>query len=525
MPSSSRRIARRSSATAAVEALEPVAPCLDRTALLAVAPPAASVANDVAEVEELLARAASARSAGRFAESAGLADQALGAATATAYTPIVARARLELSRVHSELGHEADALAHATEAHFLGTSTEQHALAADAAALASDALPAESASRAVALLWHRAGVGAAERSSDAERARADVDIALGTFLLQLNSPESAESLGRGIEVLRRRLGPDAADVWRAELLFARSLIIAERIADAKALADHARTQAEAQLVDDPPRLATALGSVSEVYQFTGDMAVALEVGTRALELAIANLGEDHHVTNDTRVNVATLHLRLRERERAAELLAQTVAAHERTGDGPRLARARHAQAIVLKSLKRWDEALVAVTASLQWYREHTPDAPRQLVIGELTLGNVQLLLDHNVEAEAAYLAAIDLVHKHRIVDREVAVYSDYANFLFQTGRAAEAVVRWQELLASMRAKQATRYDLAQYELDLARALWREGERDRAREVANEVLHVLRTEPPTPQVGGHIRRDWTVDEVVKWLEDPDAWETD
>jgi tetratricopeptide (TPR) repeat protein len=511
-------------ATAAVEGLEPVASCLDRTALLAVAPPDPSIASAVADAEGVLASAASSRSAGRFDEAATFAERALGAATATAYAPLVARARIELARVHTELGHEAEAVAHATEAHFLATATSQHALAADAAALATESLPAESASRAVAALWHRAGFGAADSQDDGERARADVDIALGTFLLQLQSPDAAVPLARGIEVLRRRLGPDAADVSRAELMYAYALVLAGRTTEARELADRIRTQADAQLGENPPRLAKVLGSLSEVYQFSGAMTESLEVGTRALELAIANLGEEHHVTNDTRVNVATLHLRSGEKERAVELLTRTVTALDRRGDGPRLARARHALAIALKSLKRWDEALVAETASVQWYREHTPDEPRQLVNGQLTLGNIQLLRDHNREAEVAYLAAIELVEQHRIVDREVPACSDYANFLFQTGRAAEAVVKWEELLARMKAKGEPRYELAQYELDLARALWREGKRERAREVAAEVLHVLRTEPPTPQVGGHLRRDWTPEDVESWLEDPDAWET-
>ncbi|MBC8072608.1 MAG: tetratricopeptide repeat protein [Deltaproteobacteria bacterium] len=111
------------------------------------------------------------------------------------------------------------------------------------------------------------------------------------------------------------------------------------------------------------------------------------------------------------------------------------------------------------------------------------------------------------------------------MDREVAVYSDYANFLFQAGRAQDAVAQWEALLSLMQAKQEPPYELAQYQFDLARALWRDGKRARAREVATIVLHVLRTEPPTQQLGGHIRRDWRADQVEDWFEDPDAWERD
>ncbi len=514
-------------ARVAVERLEPTAACLDRTALLAVEPPATTLTTAVAEVEAVLARAASERTAGHFDDAVAIAHEALAAAIATEYAPLVARAQLELARGEAELGHEDAVVAHAIEAHFGAVATQQHALAADAATVATDALPGESSSRAVAELWHRAGVGAADRMTDGARARADLDIAFGTLLLRVQDHARAtEVLDRGLEILRARLGADAPDVWRAELMLARALVVAQRSDEAKALTDHALALAELQLRDDPPRLATALASISELYQFTGDIAAATEIGMRALALAEANLGRDHHVTNDTRVNLAALLHRARERERAAELLAAAVASATRTSDGPRRARAQHIQAIVLKSLDRLDEALEAETASSAWYREHMSDAPRHLVIGQLTLGNIQLLRDDNAAAERAYLEAVRLVDEHAIVEREVAVRSDYANFLFQTGRAREAIARYEELLALMRAKQATRYDLAQYEFDLARALWREGsDRERARAVATEVLRVLRTEPATPQAGGHIRRDWTAEEVETWFPDPDAWEED
>ncbi|HWB79398.1 MAG TPA: tetratricopeptide repeat protein, partial [Nannocystaceae bacterium] len=462
-----------------------------------------------------------------FDDASALAHEGLAAATATEHAPVLARAHLELALVEAELGHEAAALAHATDAHFIATGTQQHGLAATAATVASDALPAESASRSVALLWHRAGTAAALRMHDGERALADVDIAYGTSLLRLQEmDDAAEALARGTAILRRRLGADAQEVWQAELMLARALVTGGRVDDAKALVEHAIAQVEPQLGDDPPRLATALASISELHQFTGDMDAAERAGARALALLDANLGADHPIAIDTRVNYAALLHRRRERERAAELLAQAVASCERIDDGPRRARSLHIQAIVLKQLKRYDEALAAETASSAWYRTHTPDAPRNLLLGALTIGNIQLLRDDYPAAEQSYREAIALVEQHGLVDREEAVYSDFANFLFQTGRATEAVGRWEALLAHMRAKDAARYDLAQYEFDLGRALWREGrDRERARAVVTAALAVLRSDPPTAQVGGHIRRDWTADELAKWLADPDAWERD
>ena len=512
-------------ATIAATGLDPIEPCAQRTSLLAVVPTDPASADEVAQIDAELAKAAAARIAGRLVQARELAEPALRRAQATAYRPIVARAHLELAAAEGALGLEDEALVEATEAHFLGAATDQYDVAARAAALATEALPTESTSGPVAQLWHRAGTSAALRLEDGELIGADIDVRYGAFLLSLtHAAEATPVLDRAIEVLQRRLGPDAQELWDAELLRARVWVMAERIDEAHAIAEQAQAHAEAHLAGDPTRLAAVLGSVAQIFQFTGDAAAALPVDRRALELALANLGVDHPTTNVIRVDLGGLFYRSGEREAAAEILAVAVDSTSRRGDGDAHARALHMHAIALKGLRRYDEALAAETRSLDWYRERMPDAPRMRVSSYMTLGNIQLLRDDNAAAESAYLAALDLVERHDLREHRVMVQSDHANFLFQTGRAAEAVTRLEAMLAEMRAAHAPAYELAQYEFDLARALWREGsDRPRAHAVATRVLEILRTEPPTPQVGGHIRRDWTAEEVGDWFADPEAWE--
>jgi tRNA A-37 threonylcarbamoyl transferase component Bud32/tetratricopeptide (TPR) repeat protein len=513
-------------ATTATSALEPIAACSDAGVLLATPPPDAAIASAVADAEAALGKAAAARTAGHFAEAKSLATVAHAQARATEYRPLVAKAQLELGHALDLLGDGALALEQATEAHFAGNADGQHELAADAAALAIKALPATSANVGVARLWHRAGTSVAGRMDDGELVRAEIDVALGTYLLRVQDVEGArEPIERGLEVQRRRLGADSAQVQDGDLTYARVLVMSQAVDEARPIIDRVRAQAEAELVDDPTHLATVLGSVGSLYLFSGDLATAEPILVRTLALADANLGRDHPTTNVIRVDLAMLLYRDRRREQAAELLAIATSSAARHPEGDGLARALHLQGIVLKGLNRLDEALASEMRSLAWYREHMPDSPRTFVFAYLTVGNIQLLRDDNPAAEAAYLEALRLVDAHALKGPRILVQSDYANFLFQTGRATESIRVFEDMLTQLRAASSPAYEIAQYEFDLARALWREGkDRTRAHEVATRVLHVLRTQEPTPQTGGHIRRDWTADEVAKWFDDPDAWET-
>ena len=285
----------------------------------------------------------------------------------------------------------------------------------------------------------------------------------------------------------------------------------------------AHERAARQLADDPVRLTNALGRIAQLYSFIGDLETAEPLAAQAVALAEVNLGEQHPNTNVMRVDLALLHYRAGRPQQAADVLAKAIEATRlRTQDDVH-ARALHMHAITMKQLKRLDEALDSETRSFAWYREHLPSDTQTLVGSYLTLGNIQLLRDDNSAAEQAYLAALELSKQHGLRDRLLMARSDYANFLFQTGRAGQAVTELETLLAELAQDGGSAYDVAQYEFDLARALWRVGNRGRARAVATRVLQVLRTVEPTPQVNGHIRRDWTVEEVEQWFPDPDAWE--
>jgi eukaryotic-like serine/threonine-protein kinase len=295
----------------------------------------------------------------------------------------------------------------------------------------------ESVERALAILERRAG----PESADVADALAQLGRAHG----QLGDlAPAAAALERAIAILERSSGPDHVRVWgplnnlaivymlrgdaeAAEGLYRRSLAIAEREFGAEhprvaqvlenlalvqeqlgdleaAIATHEQALAirEKVLPPDHPHIAATLNNLGGVLVEQGDFVRAREVSERALGIRERALGPDHPLVASTKTNLGLALLGLGEREAARPLFESAIAAFSGAfgPDHPRVS-------YPLLGLARIDAATGDAEAAERAFR-------RVIEIRETRLGE-----RHPDLAEAL---------------------SDYAAFLRNRGRAAEATV-------------------------------------------------------------------------------------
>jgi tetratricopeptide (TPR) repeat protein len=149
-------------------------------------------------------------------------------------------------------------------------------------------------------------------------------------MLHAHRLEESQALAqRAVEIARAALGPDHRDVARAYLNLGAAAAMAQRNLEARAALRSAVEILEA-LGDAPRDLAGALANLAIVHGHLEEHEDAVVANLRAYEVRRATLGEDHHETLSSRLNLAIAQLRVGMDEEGGTTLRSALAAAERT---------------------------------------------------------------------------------------------------------------------------------------------------------------------------------------------------
>ncbi|MCY1059569.1 serine/threonine-protein kinase [Nannocystis sp. SCPEA4] len=500
-------------ATRAAAALAPVEVCVDPVHLRERPLMRSVERGQIAAVRQGLARAASLAAAGRYAEGLPVAREALYAATAVGWPPLVAQAELRVAALAEQNGaYEAAeaglrrALAAAREARSarlaLQASTELvYLVGYRSARHAEGKVWAESARTQLALLAgahpleqadldsHLAGVHyVAGEVGEAARLYARVLAARETGLGE-GHPRVADSLNN-LAGMRFAAG----DMTEAAGLYARSLAIYEQVFgeshpqvaaslnnlalvheavgaydEAVATLTRALALREASLGAEHPLVATSLCNLALVREAAGDYDEATRLFLRALPIQEKALGPDHPHVADTLHNLATVRFDTADHAESGRLLGRALAIYERAlGENhPSTASSISGLGLVAHATGRHDEALRLFA--------------RALAIQERVLGPDHPNLAHPLIGSGDALLAL--------------------------GRAAEAVGPLARALSLREAGQVQPEELAEARFALARALWdAEVDRARARALAEQAGETYAAITATAAAASRVR-EW------------------
>mgnify|MGYP000025184986 CR=1 FL=1 len=507
------------------------AACLDAAALAnRPRPPHDEAARtEAAEIRRALEHALSLRAAGRYADGLAEAEALVPRADALEFPPLAARTRIVVGGLRVLLSDPASARSWLVDGLVLAASAGADELVADAASELTGLLSAKLGEYAEAREWGRLGEALLVRQGQLESPRgarllhnlANVDYGVGDYaaaeagharvlaireaVLGPQHPDLSASLNnlglalnargdhaasiraqeRALEIRKASLGPDHPEL--AATLS--NLALAHRAAGDLATADELNRQAlalaEAALGPDHPTVANILNTLASVAQDQGHLEEARTMLERSIAIRVRTLGPEHSSVATSQCNLAGVLLNLGEVDAARRLYDLAVPQVERTlgPDHPSLASVLNNAALAADpaTARRYNERALAI-------RERTigPDHPDTA----MSLNN--LANDHR---EAKEFDAAMSLYARAITAWEKTLGPDHPNIalsllgsgeiLLAQNRPAEAVARFERACALRAA--ALPDVLAQCRFVLARGLWAQGDRPRARELANQAL--------------------------------------
>ena len=539
------------------QALPAVADCLDRTAVDETRTPNdAALASAVGLARERLAHGVALHRAGRFAAADTVLSEMVDRANALGYGPLQSQARAAAAAVELSLGRIEAATADGQVAYSLATEHELDATAVrDAVTMAKLEATADPGAAGVDRWLAYAGAAARRHGRDDLQARVD----LATAEVGNERGDSAAA----------RTAAEAALAWSGAGDTASKSQMRRRALNELGLAcargadfDCAQTSLERsiriheeELGIDHPELATLHNNYATLMVRLG----RLEDGRRHFEEAIALTGRAHgarHAAVGTVTgNYAVLLGNLGQTDDALEVLdrADVITALHYGPEHPRRWEALEQRGSILSWGGRYDEALAVLEAVVDGYERNCPDDAhrmasvlnnigvvhhfeerfdralefyarslefRRLEFGEMhadnarahaNIGMVQTELGQLDEAVDSFRAAIE-IYTQLVSPDHVELLSTrqaMADALRALGRDGDAV----EILENVIRKTpdgALPWDVAQYHLALAKALWaRPQQRARAeRELQTAQEAVLGSDLP-----GAVRM---VAEIDDWV---------
>jgi tetratricopeptide (TPR) repeat protein len=279
----------------AFSALPPVAPCADTTALLAaVAPPEQAItAGQVTAVREQLDRVRAEARLGKYKSAQAKAMQALAAAHATGYRPVIAEAGLEVGKLQQNLGDgaAADTL---REAMHVAEQAGDSPTMIDASAWLIYTLTTHHSQ------YDRAQEIAGFAEAAAERARPPLDIYVrlqDTIALldatQNRTDAAQKRYEKTLALAQEKLGPDHAGTMTTLNQLATVYRDRGRLEDARKAYERVVESRERTMGKDHPDVAAALGNVGIVYRMEGKFDDARKAYDRALAINKAAYGDSH----------------------------------------------------------------------------------------------------------------------------------------------------------------------------------------------------------------------------------------
>ncbi len=315
----------------AAMALPELAPCRDAAALTAaVALPETELARrQVQTVRGRLDEARGLERLGRYRAALDVAREALAAARATGYRPVIAEALLVAGRNQGELADPSgiDALREAMHA---AAASGDGAGMIDAAARLVRALTTTGARYELA----QEIAGLAEAAATHARPSTEVAVRLqnNIGLLERSRGRPAEARARyqaALALAESELGPDHPATL-STLAHLGSLAQAEgRFADARALLERVLASREQASGKDHPDVAPALHNLGHVYRVEGKLDDARRLFERSLAIRIAALGPDHPAVGTAYNALGGLHSTREDHATAVSYYTKALALEER----------------------------------------------------------------------------------------------------------------------------------------------------------------------------------------------------
>lgn len=431
-------------AAVAVAELPSVAPCADRTALLADRD-LPSDPDTLAEIDRLrgeLAQAHARGLAGKYLEGLRGAEAVSVAAEPLAYAPLQVQVDFERGRLEHELGRDAAAEATLEAVYFLalGNDLDESAarIASELVAVVGSALARPDDGRK----WGAHGMALSE-ASGSEATEASVLHSLGALDYHAGDYARAEErLARAVEIRLRIFGPDShsllgtttmlgsvasdrGDHALARERFSTALAAAEKMLgrdhpdvarplnnlaqleyrlgrydEAAAAFERALKLQEAAFGSDHRNVAQLHNNLAAIAFARGDVGQAKERFERALAIWEATLGDEHPKVADALNNLAAVASTGGDYEGARRYDERALALRMRTmpADHPHIAQAHNNLSDDLRRLGRLDDALDhAQTALRIWEAKLGPDHA-SVATGLTTLGHVRLALGRPASA-------------------------------------------------------------------------------------------------------------------------------
>ncbi len=527
-------------ASSAVARLSTLEPCLDRARLQRLGPPPADGRELLRAVRAQLMEARALQMTGARERSLEEAERALSRALELDWTPLVARARLQLAASQERGGDLEQALAGYRAAYLEAARVGEVELAAAAASKLVYAVGYRSARLEDGLLWAElarvelarlevddsspwqiqlhSSVGSSyfaageyERALEIFGENLERQLALygeqhpvlvrgahnmGAAHSMLGRYDKArEQFSRAVELGRKTYGASHPQV-ALEINSLGSILLLERsYSEAVEMFERALAVQEAAFGPEHPDLTSTLNNLAIARDYLGEFDGAKALYERVIAIRERALGPEHPSVANSLNNLAMLHQDAGEHERALALHTRALTIQEGAikPEHPDLAYTLNGLGASKIALGRYDEARAHLERALEIRRaalgeQHLDYASTLELLARLSLGERDL-----EGARARYGQALAV--------REDALGSDssevarslvgLAKVELAAGEMARAGTHAERAVAIFAAGEASGADIAAGEFVLAKALWpSSGERSRARALARRALERL-----------------------------------
>ncbi len=317
-------------ATTAAAELAPVAGCSDPATLRERPMMEPEQREAVLGVRARLARASSSLEAGDHQRGLEQALDALDAAKASGWSPVVARAELQLGSVETERGDYASAEASLGRAFTLAREAHVPGVALDATVRLVGVVGFRSARYAEGLVWAEAAqLQLAWLASEHPLERAMLDNGLGLIRRAMGEYDEAERLHlRALELRERTLGRDHPQVGSSLNNLANVYKTKGNLDEAQRLYERARAIWEEALGPDHPQVAHCINNLALLHGQRAEYPEAIALYQRVFEIREQTLEPDHPDHAQGMSNLASVYAVLGDPDRAIPLYVRANAIWE-----------------------------------------------------------------------------------------------------------------------------------------------------------------------------------------------------